>query len=59
MQIWVVTADDYHSYQIIGAASSEKLARKIAREHKEKFKEYTNIHEVECEEMRQNEICNV
>ena len=47
MQIWVVTADDYHSYQIIGAAASEKLARKMAKEHKEKFKEYTNIHKVE------------
>ena len=45
-KIFVVTADDYHCYQIIGAANSEKSARKIAREHKEKFKEYCNVHEV-------------
>jgi len=47
MKIWVITADDHNSYQIIGAAASQKMARKVSREHKEKFREHTNVHEVE------------
>lgn len=47
MKIWIVTVDDFYSYQIIGAANNVSLARKIASDHKKKTNEYANIHETE------------